>query len=133
MAAEPGEHTSIHIGGNLTGQVNVGDGNTLRWKNVQTGGVTAAELAELRAAVDALRTTLAGEPEAMSTLDELEVALTGDPVDLPALERVHGWFRRARPQFVAAVNRIVFGPIVAKLVAAGGDQLVAEFTHRLGG
>lgn len=133
MAAEPGERTSIHIGGNLTGQINVGDENTLSWKHIQAGGVTATELAELRAAIDTLRTTLSGEPEAVSKLDELETALTGDPVDVPAVERVHGWFRRALPRFVAAVNRIVFGPIVAKLVAAGGDGLAAEFTRRLGG
>ncbi|HEY0497681.1 MAG TPA: hypothetical protein VGD48_18185 [Kutzneria sp.] len=131
--AEPAEHTSVHVGGNLTGQVNVGDGNTLSWQHVQAGGVTAAELAELRAAVDALRTALAGEPEAVSKLDELETALTGDSVDVPAVAQAHGWFRRTLPGLIGAVNRIVFGPIVAKLVAAGGDGLAAEFSRRLGG
>ena len=133
MANEPAEHTSIHIGGNLTGQVNVGDGNTQSWQQVEAGGATAADLAELRAAVDALRTALAGEPEAVSKLDELESALTGDVVDVPAVARVHGWFRRTLPGLIAALNRIVFGPIVAKLVAAGGDGLAAEFGRRLGG
>jgi hypothetical protein len=132
MAKERPEHTSIHIGGNLTGQVNVGNSNTLSWQQVQ-GGVTAADLAELRAAVDALRTALAGEPEAVSKLDELETALTGDTVDVPAVAKAHGWFRRTLPGLIGAVNRIVFGPVVAKLVAAGGDELAAQFRHSLGG
>jgi hypothetical protein len=133
MADEPAEHTRIHIGGNLTGQVNVGDGNTVSWQHIEAGGVTAAELAELRTAVDALRTALAGEPEAVSKLDELETALTADTVDVPAVVQAHGWFRRTLPGLIGAVNRIVFGPVVAKLVAAGGDELAAAFRRQLGG
>jgi hypothetical protein len=34
---------------------------------------------------------------------------------------------------VAAVNRVILGPVVARMVTAGGDQLAAEFTRRLGG
>lgn len=127
-------HTSIRVGGNVTGQFNVGNSNVQYWQQVRsTGPATSTELAELRATLADLRARVAVESTntgAETKLDELEEALTGDTVDVPTLEHVQGWFRRKLPKFVSAVNAIIVSPIVAKLVAAGGDQLAAEFTRR---
>ncbi|WP_143532142.1 hypothetical protein [Saccharothrix sp. ALI-22-I] len=91
-----------------------------------------ADVAELRAQLDELR-ALIDSPEGAAKLDELEEALSGDEADVATVEHVDGWFRRKLPKFSAAVHRVVVGPIVAKLVEAGGDELVAEFTRRFGG
>lgn len=129
MAGEPDKGTSIHIGGDLTGQVIIGSGNTSHW---QQANREREGLSELRAAIDELRTLLVDVPDVPARLDELETALARQPVDLDAVDQVHGWFRRNLPRFASVLNRIVLGPVVAKLVAAGGDQLVAEFTRRFG-
>jgi hypothetical protein len=139
MSGEQAKRTSVHIGGRVSGQVNVGDGNSLYWQQIRAAGpATAADLAEVRAAIAELRAVVAIEqPEtagmAGSKLDELDEALTGEQVDLPTVEHVHGWFRRKLPKVAEGLYRVIAGPVVAKLVAAGGDQLVAEFSRRFSG
>lgn len=136
-------HT-VHIGGNVSGQVAVGNHNIQHAQRIQAPVSTAeltelltalrAEIAELLAGTgpdDPAAGTLDGQADAK--LDELAEALTGDEVDLATVEHVQGWFRRKLPRCVAAVNRVILGPVVARLVAEGGDQLAAEFTRRLGG
>lgn len=138
MTDEKGPGHTVHIGGNVSGQVAVGNHNVLHAQRIQAPVSTAeltelltalrAEIAELLAGTDAV---LDGRADAK--LDELAEALTGDEVDLATVEHVQGWFRRKLPRCVAAVNRVVLGPVVARLVAEGGDQLAAEFTRRVGG
>jgi hypothetical protein len=126
--AEKRGHT-VRIGGNVDGQVAVGDNNV---QHSHRGQDAPADVAELRAQLDELR-ALIDSPEGSAKLDELEEALSGDEVDVATVEHVDGWFRRKLPRFSAAVHRVVVGPTVAKLVEAGGDELVAEFTRRFGG
>lgn len=136
MTDERDRHHTFRIGGDVTGQVTVGNNNIQYSQQIQSlGPASAEELAELRAAIAAVRTSLSGEPEqtadqAGAKLDELEEALTGETVDIPTVEHVQGWFRRKLPKIANMLNMIILGPIVAKLVAVGGDQLAAEFTRR---
>jgi hypothetical protein len=138
MTDENGQGHTVHIGGNVSGQVAVGNHNVLHAQRIQAP-VSAAELTELLSALRAeIAELLAGtdaplDGQADTKLDELAEALTGDEVDLATVEHVQGWFRRKLPRCAAAVNRVVLGPVVARLVAEGGDQLAAEFTRRIGG
>lgn len=138
MTDERDRHRAVRIGGDVTGQVIIGNNNFQYWQRIQAlGPASAEELAELRAAIATVRTSLSGESEqtadqAAAKLDELEGALTSENVDIPTVEHVEGWFRRKLPKIANMLNKIILGPIVAKLVAAGGDQLVAEFTRRFG-
>ncbi|AHH96315.1 hypothetical protein GCM10010174_76830 [Kutzneria viridogrisea] len=116
----------VHIGGDVSGQVSVGDNNV---QVRSSEPVTEQDLARLRTELAELRALV---PAAAQKIDELDEALTGGEVDLPTVEHVQGWFRRRLPQFLGALNKVVLGPVVAKLVAAGGEQLAAEFTRRLG-
>lgn len=129
---------SVHIGGSVRGQVSVGNRNVQYWHQVRASGpATAEDLAELRAEFAKLRADLPQDSgqtsdQAAAKLRELEEALNDEQVDLPTVEHVQGWFRRRLPQFTSAINKIIIGPIVAKLVAAGGDTLAAEFARRFG-
>jgi hypothetical protein len=64
-------------------------------------------------------------------------ATTGEAViarepDISTMEYVKRWFVRHVPALAGAVTSIFVDPIVGKLVAAGGDALVAEFNRKLG-
>lgn len=62
MSSDQAKRTSVRIGGSVTGQVSVGDGNTQYWQQVRAAGpVTSADLVELRAAIAEVREALAGE------------------------------------------------------------------------
>lgn len=130
---------SISVGRDLSGQVAVG--NAIRQDMSITGGERPSEeeLAELRAAVEQLRQSILGqvpaelEPSARERVDELAEAVFADAPDLSALEHLQKWFRRRVPQVASAFTSLVFHPVLAKLVAAGGDGLVLEFRRRFGG
>jgi hypothetical protein len=136
MTDENGPGHTVHIDGNVSGQVAVGNHNIQHTQRVRAAATTT-ELTELLAALRAEIAELVAETDtdgqADVKLDELTEALTADEVDLATVEHVQGWFRRKLPQCVAAVNRVILGPVVARMVTAGGDQLAAEFTRRLGG
>jgi hypothetical protein len=138
MTNNPADRISIHIGGNVTGQVVSGQGNVVNWQTIQaSGSVTVDELDQLHAAFNELRTRLEVDTEecadsAQDKLDELEEAITGEQLDIPTMEYVHGWFRRKLPGFASAVGKLIINPIVGKLVATAGDDLVSEFAHRFG-
>jgi hypothetical protein len=132
MADEQGAGHTVRIGGNVSGQVAIGNHNVQYSQRVHAP-VTAADLDELRRLVAELRGAVGDDPQAGGKLDDLQEALTGEQVDLATVEHVQGWFQRKLPKFSAAVSKVILGPIVAKLVAAGGDQIAEEFTRRLGG
>jgi hypothetical protein len=129
-----------HVGGDLSGQVAVG--RDIRQE--QRIGVTAerpteAELAELRAAFEEFiaRVAEVAPPElreaAVERAEELSVAATADEPDLTTIEYARNWLASRLPQLRAALTSLVFHPVLAKVVATGGDVLAMEFRRRMGG
>ncbi|MGW4393725.1 hypothetical protein ACWEHA_00400 [Amycolatopsis nivea] len=134
---QPGQdRITIHVGGDLSGQVVLGNDNTTTVGDYHAAGTAsesdlsavAALLEEIRAALPA---DLAGSGGAQ--LDDLEEAITADTPDLTAMERVRDWFAQHIPALAGAISRTVLHPVVVKLVAAAGDTLSADFRRRFGG
>lgn len=136
MPGEHGDRFSIRVGGDVSGQVVAGSGNVLNWNQIQTAGpVTAEDLDGLRDAFDEFRRLLSAEAGdqadlAQQKLDELEEAVTADEPDVATMEATRGWFLRKLPGLAKQVSSLILNPIVTRLVATAGDQLLAEFTRR---
>ena len=135
--ARPGDAYTSTITGNVSGQVAVGHGNTQ--SQTVTGArpePTAADLAALQQALDALKARIAAEAPpaqqaaALERVGELEQAITtAEPTGktLTRLEYVRDWFADNLPKLAGAVTGIVTHPVVGKLVESAGEGLVAEF------
>ncbi len=134
MARNTGEGVSIRVGGDMSGQVVVGNRNFT--SSGRSGeAVTEAELSQLGDRFGELRARVSaeggkGSGAALAKLAELEEAITSGEPDLATMEHVHGWFRRMMPAVADAVGRLVAGPIVTRVVAMAGDDLAAEFHRR---
>jgi hypothetical protein len=127
----------IEVGGDLSGQVAIGKQIDQR-QVVSREPPTAEELAVLDDRFRELERTVAeaAPPEererALEMVDELEAAVTAEEPDLTTMEYVRNWFAKHLPTAAGAVTGVIVNPIVGKLVAAGGDALVAEFKRRFG-
>jgi hypothetical protein len=137
MSEQRGDRINIRVGGDVSGQLVAGRGNTTSWTQSQPSAVTQEELVTLQSLFDqlhALIDTEAGDQKtaARDKLDELAEAVASEPPDLATMEHVPGWFRRKLPTLAHAAYSLVVHPIVAKVVAASGDELAAEFTRRFG-
>ena len=134
-----GRTTSIEVGGDLSGQVAIGDNNRLIRTSAAGPLVTDAERRQLEMAFSDLRATVeqAAPAErrqaAQERITELQEAVMADEPDLTTMEYVRGWFARNLPSMAGAVASIIVHPIVGRLVAAAGDSLVADFDRRFGG
>ncbi|MGW7541153.1 hypothetical protein ACWGKQ_08535 [Streptomyces sp. NPDC054770] len=138
-----GQHVTIRVGRDATGQITVGHHVTA--EQHQTTTVTPAtepvvDGADLPTAIAGLRNLIetAGldanvAADALAKLDELEEAVTADVPDLATMEHVQGWFRRRLPPLADAVRHFLLGPLVTSTVSAAGDELAQELTRRLGG
>jgi hypothetical protein len=134
---KPVVNVSATIGGAATGQTAIGVDITQ--VHTEVAPVSEAELAELRQAIDSLKTQVPEQAppdkqaQAVQHLEELHEAVTAPKPELSTIEYVRNWFIKNIPTMAGAVTSIVLGPIVGRLVQAGGDVLAADFKRRLGG
>jgi hypothetical protein len=128
----------IDVGGDLAGQVAVGQDVRQSQMVVAHGPPTPEELAALdqrfRELAEMVDETAPDERrrEALARVGELEAAVRAEEPDLTTMEYVRNWFARNLPSVAGAVTSVIVNPIVGKLVAAAGDSLVAEFRRRFG-
>jgi hypothetical protein len=129
----------IHISGNLSGQVAVGNQIT-QTQSIQTihAQVTQADLQELHALIEDLQqqVTASAPPElkekAAERTSELEQAITAREPDLTTMEYVRNWFIKYLPQLAGAVSALVVHPIVGKIVEVSGEAIAMDFKRRFG-
>jgi hypothetical protein len=134
--AQQGDHFQISVGGAVGGNVVVGRQNQVI-SSPTTTGVSPADLAAFRSAVDQVKADVAAQaPEraeaAAAQLDELHQAATAAKPDLNTFERVRGWFVTHLPTFAGAVTGLLVHPVVGALVKSAGDAVVDEFHRRFG-
>jgi hypothetical protein len=142
MSADEARETRIDaridVGGDLAGQVAVGQDVRQRQVVVDHGPPTPEELAALhrwfRELEELVDETAPDERrrEALDRVEELEAAVRAEEPDLTTMEYVRNWFARNLPSVAGAVTSVIVNPIVGKLVAAAGDSLVGEFRRRFG-
>lgn len=126
----------VDVSGGVTGQVAVGQDIQQTSIEVGSPGPTQDELAELKNVLRELRARVSDEAPAaardaaIERVDELKEAITAPAPDLSTMEYVKGWFARHVPKLAGLITGVIVNPIVGKLVAAGGDALVAEFQQR---
>jgi len=136
MSEPQGDRINIRVGGDVSGQLTAGRGNVVSWDQTHTP-IAEEDLTTLRALFDELRARVEAEggeqaKAAQEKIDELAEAVTPPEPDLATMEHVPGWFKRRLPALARSVSSLVVHPIVAKLVAAAGDQFTQEFTRRFG-
>jgi hypothetical protein len=136
-----GDRTEIsaHITGDVSGQIAVGS------HNVQMGSVgagraeeTGADRAQLEQLFEQLQSRITAQApaerqdDALRWTAELEQAIGAPAPDLTTMEYVQHWFARHLPVLESFVTELVTHPVVVRLVAAAGDELVAEYRRRFG-
>jgi len=132
----------VHIGGSVHegGQVAVGQHISQSYVRADSDrpGVTEADLAELRRAVEAVKARIVAEvpPEqraaAVERVDELEEAVVADEPDLTTLQYIRKWFVKNLPKLAGAVTGLIVHPVVGKIVEAAGDMAAAQFREFFG-
>jgi hypothetical protein len=136
MAEKHDEGGDIYIGDSVSGQVAIG--HDITQIHTEAAPVSQAELAELLQAFDSLKRQAAEQapPDkqalAVQHLEELHEAVTAPKPELSTMEYVRNWFIKNIPTMAGAVTTVVLGPIVGRLVQAGGDVLSADFKRRFG-
>jgi hypothetical protein len=139
----PGDGIRVSIGGSVAagGQVAAGHEITQSYVRTHTEGpaaVTEADLAELRRAVEAVKTQIVAEvlPDqqaaALERVDELQEAVVADEPDLTTLQYVQKWFGKNLPKLAGTVTGLIIHPVVGKIVEAAGDLAASQF-HQLFG
>jgi hypothetical protein len=136
MAQQQGDHFQVSVGGAVGGNVVVGRQNQII-SSPTTNGVSPADLAAFRSAVDDVKAQVASQApeqaqEASAKLEELHQAATAAKPDLNTLERVRSWFASHLPTFAGAVTGLLVHPVVGALVKSAGDAVVDEFHRRFG-
>ncbi|MEA5463883.1 hypothetical protein [Leptothoe sp. PORK10 BA2] len=142
MSSQP-NNIHIHIGGDNSGQLAMGDHNsqqqtTLINSQNTTAEASAADIATLRHMIATLKTQVAeAAPDdkknaALERIDELEEAITADAPDLTTMDYIKRWFMKNLPTLSGAVTSVVIHPIVGKLVEAAGTMAADEFQERFG-
>jgi len=122
MSQPTGDHYQVSVGGSVGGHVVVGRDNRVV---CSTGGlVTTEQLADFKAAVDALKEQV--------VIDALHTAATASKPDVPTMEKVRNWFMQHLPAFAGAVTGLLVHPVVGAMVKGAGDAVVEEFKRRLG-
>ncbi len=133
----------VSIGGSVGegGQVAAGSHITQRYVHTHTEGpvaVTEADLAELRRAVEAVKTRIVAEvpPDqqaaALDRVDELQEAVVADEPDLTTLQYVKKWFGKNLPKLAGTVTGLIVHPVVGKIVEAAGDLAASQFRQLFG-
>lgn len=132
------QHVNISVGGDLTGQVAIGE--HIRQQvihNLESQRPPSdLELEELHREFSAGRDEVAAQApaeqrdEAVRKLDELEAAVTADEPRVSTMEHVRDWFADHLPGLLGSVTSLVVHPIVGKLVGVAGDAVVREFRRR---
>ncbi|MGI5133174.1 hypothetical protein ACQEVB_40680 [Pseudonocardia sp. CA-107938] len=127
----------IRIGGDASGQIAVGNRITQTSTRIERPEVSDAELAELQALINDLRTRIATEapPErrdgAVERVDELAEAITAEQPDIGTVRYVLNWFRDKIGPLAGAVRDLVLNPLVAKVVGAAGDVAAKDLERLL--
>src|SRR5688500_8038519 len=128
---------SVHEGG----QVGVGRDIALSYQRTHpegTAAVTAADLAELRRAVEAVKAQIVADlpPDqhaaALKRVDELQEAVVAEEPDLTTLQYVRKWFGKNLPQLAGSVTGLIIHPVVGKIVEAAGDLAARQFRELFG-
>ena len=138
-----GDDIRVTIGGSVQegGQVGVGRNINQSYVRTRTEGpaaVSEADLAELRSAIEAVKSQIVAEvpPDqqaaALERVDELEEAVVADEPDLTTLQYVRKWFGKNLPKLAGAVTGLIVHPVVGKIVEAAGD-LAARQSRELFG
>jgi hypothetical protein len=128
-----GDHISASVGGDVHGQM--ATGKDIRQTQVTGAPLTPEERAELAGEFEALRRRVAAEAPAelqagaTERVTELEEALTAEKPDLTTVQYVKRWFATKLPMLAGSVTSLLVHPLVGRLVQAGGDALVAEFSE----
>jgi hypothetical protein len=132
-------HRLVITGGDVSGQVAVGEGITqIRMAGSSRLEVTAAEWTELRQALAEVKAIVAEEapPEkrdaALERVAELEEAVITEEPDLTTMRYVKRWFDKNLPGLAGVVERVVAHPIVSKRLEVAGAPLPTEFRRRFG-
>jgi hypothetical protein len=136
MSHPTGDHYQVSVGGSVGGHVVVGRDNQV----ITNAGVTAEQLADFKAAVDALKEQVivdaAAPPltraEAVAQIDVLHTAATASTPDVSTMERVRNWFVHHLPTFAGAVTGLLVHPVVGMMVKSAGDAVSEEFKRRFG-
>ena len=148
---------SISIGGNVSGPVIVGNGNTSigsnsgnitigshietlnTWQQTNLARVVSpAEIEELAQAFQDLRQAVvqAAPPalaaEAAQQAAALQTAVTSPKPDVTAMGNTKAWFAEHLPAILGGVTGLLTNPIIGKLVQAAGEFTVDQFRERLG-
>lgn len=137
--APAGDQFTVHISGDVSGQVAVG--KHITQSQIQTA-LTPEFVAEMREALGGLRDRVAAEapreliPEALEELSGLEDELTEeevDPEELPGrLERVRNWFIEHLPAMAGTVSSVVIHPIAGRLVQTVSEAAARSLGEKLG-
>ncbi len=130
-----GDRITIRVGGNVSGQITTGDGNTVsQIRERQRPPDAKSEQADLLVRFADLRTRLAADGTrtngAQAKLAELQEAILADVPDLPTMEYALHWFRRKLPRFADAVSALILHPDTNRRIADRGAELVQEYTRR---
>src|SRR5215467_10489752 len=134
-----GKNYSVKIGGDVSGQIAVGDGVT----QVHTTGaarpeVTEADLSAIKQMLEGLKAQveLQAPPdkkdEAFHQVQELHEAISSKEPDLDRMSGVKSWFKRNIPTLAGTVVSVIVNPIVGKVVEAAGEGLASEIERRFG-
>jgi hypothetical protein len=133
----------VSIGGSVQegGQVGVGRGisqSYVRTHGEGTAAVTETDLAELRRAVESVKTRIAAEvpPDqqaaALERVDELQEAVVAEEPDLTTLQYVRRWFAKNLPSLAGSVTGLIIHPVVGKIIEAAGEMAASQFRALFG-
>ncbi len=131
--SKPKDGINVNITGDVSGQIVVGNHNTV---TKSMSAVTPAELDELRQLLIDLRNkvqleaTTDKKAAALERVDELEQAVLEKKPDLSTMEYVKNWFGKHLPGLAGTVVGVLVHPVVGKLVEAAGDAVADEFKKR---
>ena len=135
----PSSHTiQVKVGGDMQGNLAIGDQNVQQQTIGASPAPTEAELAEIRKLFTELRARVEAEAPAdkkaaaKERVDELEKAVNDKKPDLSTMEYVKNWFTKNLPALAGAVTSIVLNPFVGILVKGAGELVVDEFKRRFG-
>jgi hypothetical protein len=133
------ERIVIRIGGDMSGQVVLGDNNVT---TNSRSALSSADRKLLTAVFDEVGGQLDGQlgdhpdelaDSARALLADLRAAVLATKPDVSTMVRVRDWFALHLPAMAAAIGRVVVHPIVVRLVSAAGDSIAAEFQRHFGG
>jgi hypothetical protein len=116
---------------NSSGQIQVGDHNTMSQTTVGASGLTEEEMRRLRASIDGLRALVAGTSAPRETQQAAEERLNdlAEEVRRPGkesrgrLSRILHWFEENMPELAGAVGTLIGGPLIGTLIQGAGAQL----------